>query len=196
MDFKFYLDRLQGILSNKRFEHSFNTSNIAVKLAEMYCADREKAGIAGLLHDCARDYGAKELLAMAENHNLPIDDIEQEMPVLLHAKLGAALAKQEFGVDDAQVLKAIALHTLGEPEMGLLAKIVYVADKIEPGRRFTGVESLRKTAFEDLDRAVLQSLDMTIELSIQSAEPIHPGAVATRNWLLRKIKLPVKTAEI
>lgn len=187
MDVKFYLERLQGILSNKRFEHCLNTSNTAVKLAERHGGDLEKAGVAGLLHDCARDLGANELLAMAEIYGLAIDAIEREMPVLLHARLGATLAQQQFGVDDDQVLKAIALHTLGEPEMGVLDKIVYLADKIEPGRRFPGVELLRKTAFENLDRAVLESLNMTIKLSIQSGGPIHPGAVATRNWLLQEL---------
>lgn len=192
MDFKFYLEQLQGILSNKRLEHCLNTSNTAVKLAERYGSNLEKARIAGLLHDCARDFDTQKLLAMAKANCLVIDAIEREMPVLLHASLGAIVAKQEFGVKDDKILKAITLHTLGEPEMGMLDKIVYLADKIEPGRRFPGVDLLRKAAFEDLDRAVLQSLDMTIELSIRSGKPIHPGSVATRNWLLRKIVVPAK----
>ena len=184
---KFYLEQLQGILSKKRLEHSINTANIAVKLAERYGESQEKARVAGLLHDCARDMGGQELLAMAQDYCLVIDNIEFEMPVLLHARLGALLAKKRFGVNDDKILKAITLHTLGEPEMGLLDKIVYLADKIEPGRRFPGVESLRKTAFKNLDNTVLQSLDMTLELSIKSKELIHPGAVATRNWLLRNV---------
>lgn len=184
LDLKFYLEQLQGMLSNKRFRHSLNTSSTAAQLAEKYGADPEKAGLAGLLHDCARDLGTKELLTMAENNCLVIDTIELKIPVLLHAKLGSIMARQKFGVEDDSILRAIALHTLGEPQMGLLEKIVYVADKIEPGRRFPGVQKLRKTAFEDLDRAVLLSLDLTIELSIQIGELIHPGAVATRNWFL------------
>ena len=184
MDFKFYLERLQGILSNKRLEHCLNTSSTAVKLAQRYGENLEKAGVAGLLHDCARDLGVQKLLVMAKANCLVIDAIEQAMPVLLHARLGAIVAKQEFGVEDDKILKAITLHTLGEPEMGMLDKIVYIADKTEPGRRFPGVDLLRKKAFEDLDRAVLQSLNMTIELSIRSGELIHPGSVATRNWLL------------
>lgn len=184
MRMKFYLERLRGMLDTKRFEHSLGVMDTAVRLAELYGADRDKAAVAGLLHDCARDMPGDELLALARQFDLPVNGVERALPVLLHAPVGAELARREFGVDNIPVLRSIALHTLGGESMTLLDKIVFVADKIEPGRRYPGVENIREAARRDLGRALLGCFDMAIGLSLRAGEPVHPVTVNARNRLL------------
>ncbi len=183
MQHKYYIERLQGMLGNKRLEHSLAVSDMAAGLAELYGADRQQAALAGLLHDCARDLPSEELLAMARQNGVPVDDVEEVMPVLLHAPVGALLARRRFGVQDKAVLRAIALHTLGDETMTLLDKIVFVADKVAPGRRFPGVEELRQIAQQNLDRALLCCFDAAIILSVRRGELIHPRAVQARNGI-------------
>jgi predicted HD superfamily hydrolase involved in NAD metabolism len=181
MRHKYYIKRLQGMLGNKRLEHSLAVSETAAGLAELYGADRQQAAVAGLLHDCARELPGEELLALARENSVPVDDIEEIKPVLLHAPVGALLARQQFGVLDQVVLHAIEVHTLGDETMTLLDKIVFVADKVEPGRKSPGVEELRQIASQNLDRVLLRCFDAAIMLSVRRGELIHPRAVQARN---------------
>ncbi|AGL02711.1 bis(5'-nucleosyl)-tetraphosphatase (symmetrical) YqeK [Desulfoscipio gibsoniae] len=187
MRHKYYLECLRGMLGYKRIQHSLGVRVTASRLAELYGADREQAAIAGLLHDCGRDLPGEELLALARQHLVPVDDIEEALPVLLHAPVGALLARQQFGVEDEAVLRAIDLHTLGGETMTLLDKIVFVADKMEPGRVFPGVAELRQIAQQNLDRAVLWCFDAAITLSVRNGELIHPRAVHARNGVRLKL---------
>jgi len=187
MQQKYYLERLRGMLGYKRLQHSLGVSDTSIRLAEFYGADRERAAIAGLLHDCARDLPGGELLALARQNRVPVDEVEETMPVLLHAQVGALLAKRKFGVQDEAVLMAIALHTLGDKTMTLLDKIIFVADKAEPGRVFPGVQELREMMWRNLDRALLWCLDAAIIMSARNGKLIHPRAVNTRNGVRLKL---------
>lgn len=172
------------MLDSKRFRHSVGTSDTAAQLAERYGVDREQAALAGLLHDCARNLPLEQLRSLARQLEQPPGELETKIPVLLHAPVGAALARQEFGVADPGIERAIALHTLGGERMTTLDKIIYVADKIEPGRSFPGVEDLRAMAQVDLDRALLGCFDAAIRYSLLTARPIHPTTIKARNRLL------------
>ncbi|WP_449241592.1 bis(5'-nucleosyl)-tetraphosphatase (symmetrical) YqeK [Desulfoscipio gibsoniae] len=187
MQYKYYLKCLKGMLSDKRLRHSLKVSNTAVRLAELYGADCEKAALAGLLHDCARDLPNDELLTLARHNRVPVDSIDEARPVLLHASVGALLAKRQFSVQDEAVLQAIALHTLGDETMTLLDKIVFVADKVEPDRSFPGVGELREIARRNLDRALLCCFDAAIMLSVRNGDLIHPRAVRARNGIRLKM---------
>lgn len=182
-----YWDRLRDMLSYKRFKHSLGVRDTAVKLAEIYGADSRKAALAGLLHDCARDLPGEKLLVLARQNHIPVDEVDEALPVILHAPVGALLAGRQFGVQDQAVLQAIALHTLGDKDMTLLDKIIFVADKAEPGRAFPGVQELREIMWRDLDRAMLWCLDAAITMSLRNSELIHPKAVSTRNWIRLKL---------
>lgn len=183
-----FLEQLQGMLDKKRYDHCLGVMDTAMRLADFYGADKEKAAVAGLLHDCARGLSEEELLALARKEDMCITDVEIALPVLLHAPVGALLARRQFGIVDEEVLNSIVLHTLGNNTMNLLDKIVFVADKIEPGRRFPGVERLREKAFQNLDQSLLSCLDMSIDFAVRAGKPIHQQSINVRNKLLRYVK--------
>ncbi|PMB04592.1 phosphohydrolase, partial [Fischerella thermalis CCMEE 5273] len=158
-----------------------------------------KAATAGLMHDLAKYFPSKKLLQMAELAGLEIDEVMVASPHLLHADVSAIIARESFGVQDEEVLQAIANHTLGRPGMSPLSCIVFLADTLEPGRGDSAeLQALRKTSFANLERAVWLTCDYTIKFLLESPSLIHPRAVATRNWFLQKSKTkqPVITTTV
>lgn len=176
---------LQRRLKRGRFVHSVGVANTAVKLARRFGADTTKAYVAGLLHDCAREFENDELPAQAEARGIFVDDVERAMPLLLHAYIGAKMAREIYGVDDAEILQAIHRHTVGAANMTTLDKIIYFADMIEPNRNYPGVEKLRGLiGTATLDEILLTALSETIVFVVQKKSLVHPQTVAARNFLL------------
>jgi nicotinate-nucleotide adenylyltransferase len=132
---------LKQNLSPKRRRHSEETGRVAADLCMTYNMPPEKGMIAGLSHDISRELSRSDLVFAASVLYSPAD-WELDNWVLLHGKAGAATVRQEFGIEDEEILEAIALHTTGAPGMGDLAKIVYIADYIEPNRK-RGAEQIR-----------------------------------------------------
>ena len=137
---------LQSRLKKSRFAHSIGVADTAVKLAKRFGVDEEKAYIAGLLHDCAREFENDELPAEAAKRGIEIGEVEREMPLLLHSYIGAMMIKEIYGVDDPEISQAIWRHTVGGRNMTKLDKIIYFADMIEPNRDYPGVNELRQLA--------------------------------------------------
>ncbi len=184
MELTFVEKKLRQALSAKRYRHSVGVSQTAAELAERFDADIDRATVAGLLHDCARELPNKTLLKRAADSAIVVGSLEESSPVLLHAVVSARLAAEEYGVQDEAVLRAIALHTTGGAGMGKLDKIIFLADFIEPGRIFPGVDRLRDLADRNLDKAVLAAFDQTIRHLLDKGMVIHPASVAGRNELL------------
>ncbi len=178
---------LEKKLTLKRYYHSIGVQKTAVKLAKIYSGPIQKASISGLVHDCAKDLSDKELLKYAVKFGILLDDVLHHSSKLLHGAVGAELAKIEFGINDEEILNAIKFHTIGKENMSLLEKIIYIADYIEPGRNFKGVELLRKEALSNLDKAVLMTIDNTIRYVLSKEELLHPLTVQARNFLLLQI---------
>ena len=156
--------RIRNELDNERFRHTMAVSYTAASLAMAYEADIEKARLAGLLHDCAKCIPNEKKLKLAERYGLPVSEAERQSPQLLHAKLGAYIARNEYGVEDGDVLGAIRWHTTGKPDMTLLEKIIFMADYIEPLRfQAKNLEEIRFVSFRDLDGAVYMTLRDTLE---------------------------------
>ena len=167
--------KLHYMLSPKRFVHTQGVADESVKLAKIHGADEKKAYLAGLLHDCAKDFSSKEKLKMCDKYGIELDEILVNQSDLTHAFLGAELARDMFGVTDEEVLGAIRYHTTGKPDMTKLEKIVYLADFFEPSRQyFDGIKEIKQYAYEDLDTAVAFSLDHTIEYNRSKNRLIHP----------------------
>ena len=164
---------LRGDLQKKRYEHTLGVTYTACALAMCHGADLTQARIAGLLHDCAKCLPDEEKLALLEQEQLPVREIERAHPGLLHAGAGAVLARKKYQVTDEAVLEAIRLHTTGAPAMSLLAKIIYVADYIEPHRhRAPKLDELRALAFHDLDLCVCRIMEQTVtHLSEAQSDP-------------------------
>lgn len=176
---------LQRRLKKNRFAHSIGVANTAVKLAKCFGVDETKAYVAGLLHDCARQYENDELPAQALVRGIEIGEVERAIPLLLHAYIGAKMIKEIYGVDDAQIAQAIYRHTVGAPDMTPLDKIIYFADMIEPNRNYPGVEKLRALAeTAELDEILLTALSESIIFVVQKNSLVHPDTVAARNFLL------------
>ena len=121
-----------------RYAHILRVARIAEALAVAHHLDPRQARLAGLLHDLARLYPGERLLRESAERGLAIDDFERANPIVLHARLGAELAREWFGVDDEAILSAIRKHTLAAATMSPLDEILYLADGLEPGRDFVG----------------------------------------------------------
>lgn len=180
-------EKLKMLLSEKRFRHSTAVMETSRYLAKKYGADVNKAQIAGLLHDCAKDFTDAELLKFAEKYKISVDEILKHSIFLLHGPVGAELIEEIFGVHDAEIKRAIAIHTTGDLDMTILDKIVFLADYIEPGRSFDGVEELRHIAEENLDIAVVKAFDNTINYVISRGMLLYEKTVRARNDILIKI---------
>ena len=154
---------LKKELDKDRYEHTLGVMYTSACLAMANGYDMEKAQLAGLLHDCAKCIPNEKKLKICVKNNIPVTQVEKDNPFLLHAKVGAFLARVLYEVEDAEILHAISVHTTGAPAMNTLDKIVFIADYIEPKRdKAANLKEIRKTAFEDLDEALKMILCDTI----------------------------------
>ena len=169
-------------LKNKRIPHVLGTEQEAIRLAERYGADVEKARVAALLHDCTKKLNMEEQLELCGRYGIQLDELEQKALKLLHAKTGAAIARDVFGVDD-EIYNAIWWHTTGHAHLTLLEKVIYLADYIEPSRNFPGVDKLRAVCYKDLDEGLLMGLEMTIEEMTEMGNPVHHATIEARDAL-------------
>jgi len=176
---------LEKSLKSSRYQHSLGVAETAVFLARRFGVDEEQAKIAGLLHDCARQFRNEDLIAEAEKRLIMVGDIERQMPLLLHAYIGSRLVTEKYGVSDHAIEQAIWRHTVGGAKMTKLDKIIWFADMIEPNRDYPGVERLRELAQTvSLDDMVLAGLTQSIAFVLQKGGLIHPDTVIARNEIL------------
>lgn len=122
------------VLSNERYEHSVRVADTAVLLAKKNSLSKTCAHLAGISHDLCKNLSEDEILSLALLDKKPITEIEMARPALLHGRAAAVRLTKDFGVDDADILEAVACHTFGKLKMCALSKVLYIADKIEPGR--------------------------------------------------------------
>ena len=174
------------MLDERRIAHVAGCESEAIELARRWGEDPETAAEAGILHDITKRLSHEEQLNLCEKYAIICDSAERVTPKLLHAKTGAAVARERFGVRDA-VYEAIRWHTTGKPDMTLLEKIIYLADYIEPTRDFPGVDTLRELAYEDLDRALLLGLQMTIEEVRSHGEEPYIDTLTACAWYEERI---------
>lgn len=178
--------KLSERIKRKRMGHTMLTMCEAVKLACNYGADAKKARLAAILHDCIK-LPNKELIAYCDNNHYDISDEERSDPYLIHARLGAVLAMEEYGVTDPEVLQAIRCHTLGKVGMSLLDKIIYVADKIEPTRDYEGIDDIRRIAYEDIDRAMLLVMQHSADYTVNSGRKLNSSTAMVMEYLRNEI---------
>ena len=176
-------NRLKNQLKKERYEHTVGVMYTAASLAMCHDADIHQAMLAGLLHDCAKYGSLDEQIKRCHEKHIVLSEAEIQMPSLAHAKLGAYLAKHEYGITDGAVLSAIRYHTTGQPGMSLLEKIIYIADYIEPGRKeIPGLSKIRRAAFTDLDRAVALAAKGTIKYLKMAGKPIDKLTIKTYEY--------------
>ena len=174
---------ISKVQDSKRFEHTLSVAYTAANLAACYGESIDRALVAGMLHDCAKCLPEEKLLSICEKQHMPISEEEYKKPSLLHAKAGSYLAEKKYHIANRDVLNAIHNHTTGRPDMSQLEKIIFVADYIEPGRRQAPrLEQIRRTAFADLDRAVLMILEDTLKYLQDSGSVIEQTTQKTYQY--------------
>jgi len=172
-------------LAGARYKHVLGVARMGEKLARRHGLSMQAARTAGMLHDLAREWTADDLLAYAREHRIAISEIEAAAPVLLHAAVGADIARREFGVMDEDVLAAIATHTVAVPGMSPLQKVVFLADSFEPSRTFAGRASLEAAAMRSLDEGMLACVKASMEYLLARGVPIAPQTLEVYNDLVR-----------
>lgn len=181
--------RLRAMLHPDRFCHTLGVAETARALAKIHGCDQQKAYVAGLLHDCAKNMGHAKLLAACGELGIVLDEVSAQELGLVHAYVGAHLAAREFGVDDTEIFDAIYYHTIGKPDMALLTKIIYLADSIEPNRRLGGeLDAIRAVARTDLNQALMMCFDSSIKYVIRKGGLLHPNSILARNFLLAQMR--------
>lgn len=185
---------LKKKLDPLRYEHTLGVTYTCQALAMRYEYDLKKAELAGLLHDCAKRFDRETMLLKCQKREIPINDGELRDPFLLHAKLGAWYAQNKYGIEDEEILNAIACHTTGKANMTLLDKILYVADYIEPDRyKVRELPEMRKMAFLDLDQACLSIMESVLKYLESTNSPIDAATMEACEDMRRIVREKQKT---
>ena len=182
-------EQLKKILTPGRYAHSLGSARLAVALAPALGLPAQKAALAALLHDCARDLSVPALVkySLKRAPRTPLlRTLIKKAPVLLHAWAGAERARTEFGVADTEILEAIRLHATGAPGMGLLARLIYVCDLACPGRKFKEAALVRKLAVSDFDAAFSAANYVKLVYAFSGGGWVHPLSISLWNSLQEK----------
>lgn len=175
------LEKVAEQMSDKRFQHVLRVEKKALELASKYHVSKEKASIAALTHDYAKERPDEEMIAYIQSEGFSPELIEYGNAIW-HGILGAYLVKTELGIIDPEILDAITIHTTGAKEMSELSKVIYVADYIEDGRDFPGVEEAREIADKNIDGAVAYETYHTLNYLLKSKKKIYPKTLETYNY--------------
>ncbi len=174
-------------MPDKRWKHTLGVMESSIKLAERYGADPVRAEEAAILHDVAKYWPVDSMKEIIEQNGLSAELLKHDKQ-LWHAEVGAFVAERDYGITDSEVIAAIRFHTSGRVGMSLLEKIVCLADYIEPGRDFPGVENIRKLAKVSLEEGLVAGFDSTISLLLEKRRIIFPLTVLARNDLVRLLE--------
>lgn len=179
-----YKEYLKANLSKKRYNHSLNVADSAVELAKIYGEDTDKALVAGLLHDVAKELPSEKQREYVLKSQLNVDEVETKSHALFHAIAGAEIARLVFGIEDMDILLAIRYHTVASSDMSRLAAIVYLADLISADRDYKDVKHMRKVAVAGLEKAMLEALSFSITDSVSKGNTIPLSTLSAYNRFL------------
>lgn len=174
---------LKDNLSEYRYNHSLNVALVCVELANIYGVDSDKAYLAGLVHDIAKEFSEEEFNYYIKKYNLPL--LDNEFNKLKHSYVGAVFLKEKYNMDD-DICRAVKLHTIASSDMKLLDKILFVADKIEPGKDYPGIEEEREVAKKDIDRALLLCLENNYKKLVSKDKKMYPDSLVVLDNLKKK----------
>jgi len=172
---------LRSKLGDKRYEHSLNVAREAVRLAEKYGANTEKAYTAGLIHDIMKEEKPEIQLKIIEESGMEITPTERNNPKLWHAMAGAAYIKSELGFEDEEIISAVRYHTTARAGMTLLEKVIYIADFTSEERDYRGVGKMRRLANKSLEKAMLEGLSFTLETLVKKGKMLNLDSINAYN---------------
>lgn len=175
---------LKENLLEKRYIHVKGVVEMAKKLAELNNVLEEKAEIAALAHDVAKNLSKEKMKEIIIENNINISLLEESNSNLWHSIIAPIVAKDKLGIEDEEILDSIRWHTTGKENMSVLAKIIYIADMIEPNRNFDGVEEIRKITYDNLDAGVYHGLTHSIQFLLTKNLLIDENTIKARNYFL------------
>ncbi len=178
-------NRLKEIISPPRLAHSQRVARLAQEMSKHWGLDPFKAGAAGILHDVAREMSIEEYFRIAKKAAIPLGPGEIANPIILHAPVGAEILKTRWGINDKDILQAVAGHTIASPNMSAYTKIIFLADNCEPGRKWQGAEELRRLMKEDLNKAMLFALNELFTWLKGENLPLHPLSLEAYNHFIK-----------
>ena len=184
MDVNDYYELAKKTLSERRFIHSVNVAKAAVRLAEKYGEDVQKAETAGILHDITKELNIENQLQLIESGGIILDDVCKKSPQLFHAITGMVYCRDVLGITDSDILNAIRFHTTARAEMSLLEKIVFIADFISDEREYPDVDVMRAECEKSLEAGMLYGLGFVIPDLVKRNRAVHPDAIAAYNELV------------
>lgn len=177
------LVKVASQMSNKRFQHVLRVEEKALEIAGKFPMDLEKVSIAALTHDYAKERPDEEMIARIKKSQVD-QTILSFGNAIWHGVMGAEIVQEELGITDAEILQAIRVHTTGDVVMTLLDKIIFVADYVEEGRDFPGLEDARQLALTNLDEAVRYEIKQTLLFLASKNQKIYPKTIDVYNtWV-------------
>ena len=182
MDYAEAKKLVKARLSEKRWTHTKNVKKMAVKLAKRWGADPEKAAMAAILHDSAKELPKSELLQIFADNAIIAENAPARPSPVWHGIAAAILAQTQWGVSDPEILSAIRCHTTGKPDMSKLDKIIYLADMTSAERDWPGGEELRALQMENLDRALCDALKRSIDFVEEKGGALDSESVAAYEY--------------
>ncbi len=187
-----YQKKLQHYMDKSRYQHTLGVMYTSAALAMAYNYDIKKAMTAGVLHDCAKSMPHEKKFELCKKHHIEVSEMEQENPFLLHAKVGALIARKKYDIDDEEILHAITVHTTGEPAMSTLDMILFIADYIEPGRdKAANLTEIREMAFQNLEHTIEKILYDTLNYLNGKSGRIDPKTAETYEYYKNRRNLIV-----
>lgn len=180
MDVEELKNEISARMPMKRYEHVLRVAETAKSLAKNYQVSVDKAEQSALFHDIAKfmDKQALRLILVKENLDHRLLSFHHE---LWHGPVGAVIAKLDFGIEDEEILNAVRYHTTGRAGMSPLEKVVYIADMIEPGRNFPGVDQLREIAMKDIDEVMGACIHQSVKFLVSKGVPVFPDSIDCYN---------------
>lgn len=175
---------LKENLLEKRYIHVKGVVEMAKKLAKLNKVSEEKAEIAALAHDVAKNLSKDKMKEIITENNIVISELEENNPNLWHSIIAPIVAKEKLGIEDEEILDSIRWHTTGKENMSVLTKIIYIADMIEPNRNFDGVQEIRKITYDNLDSGVYNGLTHSIKFLLSKNLLIDENTIKARNYFL------------
>ncbi|MPM17291.1 hypothetical protein SDC9_63679 [bioreactor metagenome] len=184
---KAILAEVEKQMKPSRFQHVLRVEACSIELAEKYGASVEACSLAALLHDFSKEHDAKIMkeIVLSQGMDSEMTGYGSE---IMHGPVGAYYAETVFGITDEAILDAIRQHTIGGETMSLIGKVLFIADYIESGRTFKGVDEARRLAGIGLDEAAYFKIEKTIIHLVKKELPIYPGTIYVYNsWIQRKV---------
>lgn len=180
-DYKIIIRELMG---DKRYVHSVNVSKEAVRLAKKYGADPEKAAVAGILHDIAKEFSPEKQLQIIADGDIILSEVEKSSPKLWHSIAGSVYIQTELGITDVDIINAIRYHTSARAGMSLLEKVIFLADFTSEERDYPDIDVIREKAEISLEEGMLYGIRFTLKHLLRKAALISPDAIGAYNEII------------